>query len=83
MKVKSAETEESDLSSGYQSNLNGFIPNAVGLCSTFLTYPPFVTPPVMGACCDGASKRNGIARPSHCFRIGAHPEVSAQENDAG
>lgn len=55
MKVKSAETEESDLSSGYQSNLNGFTPNEVGFCSTFLAYPS-----LRDATCDGGMLRWGI-----------------------
>ena len=80
----SAETEEKQPEQrGYQSNLTGFSPNEVGICSTFLTYPPFVTPPVMWTRCDGASKRSRSARLSHCFLIGKHLEESAQENDIG
>ncbi|KAF9653982.1 hypothetical protein BDM02DRAFT_3125400 [Thelephora ganbajun] len=37
----------------------------------------------MGACCDGASRRSGIARPFHCFLIGVYPETSVQEDGAG
>ena len=39
---------KSNLSSGYQPNLNGFTPNAVGFCNTFLCLPlPRPPPPTL------------------------------------
>jgi len=82
--VESTEREENNLSSGYQSNLNGITPSASGSVVRFFTYPPFVTPPAArGPRRDGASKRRGTARLLHCSLVGTHPELSTQEDVTG
>ena len=84
MKVKSAENRAEQPEQRLSVQLNGFIPNAsVSVVHFLLT--PFVTPPVRGTRCDGASKRGGTARLSHCFLVGTHPspEPSAREDDPG
>jgi len=79
MKAKSAETEQSNLSSGYQSNLNGFTPNAA------VSVVRFLLTPLRDATCDGDMLRWGIqTKPSReaipLFQlIGMHPEVLAHK----
>ena len=75
MKVKSAENRAEQPEQRLSVQLNGFIPNAsVSVVHFLLT--PFVTPPVRGTRCDGASKRGGTARLSHCFLVDTHQAQS-------